>query len=64
MGLQVVLPGLQALKRHALLTEQHPKPLMADVVDHPSATRKSASLVNDHAETAGRDPVVWTRSAV
>jgi hypothetical protein len=34
-----VLPGLQALKRHALLAEQHPKALVANVVDHPWSAR-------------------------
>jgi hypothetical protein len=37
------LPRLQPLKAGALLAEQDPEPLVADVVDHPSATRKSAS---------------------
>jgi hypothetical protein len=30
-----LLPRLHRLKRHALLTEQDPQALMADVVDHP-----------------------------
>ena len=30
-----LLPGLQALKRHALLAEQGAQALMADVLDHP-----------------------------
>jgi len=38
-GLEVrvvgLLPGLYRLKRHALLAEQNPQALMADVVDHP-----------------------------
>jgi hypothetical protein len=44
------LPGFQALKGDALLAEQHPQPLVADVVDHPSATRNSASLARLQVE--------------
>jgi hypothetical protein len=51
LGLEVrvacLLPGLDRLKGHAFLAEQDPRALMADVVDHPSATRNSASLAND-----------------
>jgi hypothetical protein len=45
VGIGALLPGLEALKRHALLVEQDPQALVAAVVDHPSATRKSASLL-------------------
>jgi hypothetical protein len=38
------LPGLQALKGHAHFTEQRAQALVADVLDHPLRTRKSASL--------------------
>jgi len=37
-------PGLRSLKADALVTEQDPKALVGDVVDTPSATRKSASF--------------------
>jgi len=39
LGFEVAIgglfPGLDHLKRHALLTEQNPQALMADVFDHP-----------------------------
>jgi hypothetical protein len=38
------LPGFQALKGDALLAEQGAQALVADVLDHPSATRNSASF--------------------
>jgi hypothetical protein len=48
-----------------------PEALVADVVDHPSATKKSASLANDHVEkgrswSTGRDSatcLIWRRWA-
>ena len=39
-----LLPGLDHLKRHALLTEQSPKALMADVVDHPLSDQELGQL--------------------
>ncbi|MGW5366253.1 hypothetical protein [Actinopolymorpha pittospori] len=44
------LPGLHALKGDAFLAEQDAQVLVADVVDHPSATRKSASLTRLQVE--------------
>jgi hypothetical protein len=38
------LPGLQPLKGDALLPEQHPKPLVADVVDHPLSDQELGQL--------------------
>jgi hypothetical protein len=60
VGVGGLLPGLQALKGHALLAEQDPQTLVADVIDHPSATRKSASLArlqveNGRSWSTGRD---------
>jgi hypothetical protein len=57
-------PGLDALKGDALLTEQHPQALMADVVDHPSATRNSPSLAGLQVENGrpcspGRDLAIF-----
>jgi hypothetical protein len=46
----LIFQGPEHLKERALLAEQEPQALMADVVDHPSATRKSASLANDQVE--------------
>src|SRR6185369_3713118 len=45
------LPGLQALKRDALLTEQNPQALMADVVDHPLGDQELRQL----RQTPGRE---------
>ncbi len=60
VGVVAQLPGLEALKGHALLAEQGPQTLVADVVDHPSATRNSASLdrlqvENGKSWSVGRD---------
>jgi hypothetical protein len=38
------LPGRYALKRHALLAEQAPQALMADVVDHPLGDQEIGQL--------------------
>ena len=38
------LPGFQPLKGDALLTEQHPQALMADVVDHPLSDQELRQL--------------------
>lgn len=43
-------PGLQALKGDSFLAEQDAQALVADVVDPPSATTKSASLVRLQVE--------------
>lgn len=43
VGVAGGFPGLQALKRDALLAEQDAQALVADVIDRPLATRKSAS---------------------
>ncbi|WSR37816.1 class A beta-lactamase-related serine hydrolase [Kitasatospora purpeofusca] len=48
------LPGLHASKGGALLAEQNPQALVADVVDHPSATTKSAAWPSSRSSTAGR----------
>jgi hypothetical protein len=55
-----LLPGLQALQRHALLVEQDPQASWQVIVDHPSATRNSASLAKLQVENGrswswGRD---------
>ena len=39
-----LLPGLDHLKRHALLSEQDPEALMADVVDHPLGDQELCQL--------------------
>jgi len=48
LGLEVrivaLLPGLDHLKRHALLSEQDPEALMADVVDHPLGDQELCQL--------------------
>ena len=44
------LPGFQPLKADALGAEQGPQALVADVVDYPSTTRKSASLARLQVE--------------
>jgi hypothetical protein len=48
LGLEVrvvgLLPGLDHLKRHALLSEQDPEALMADVVDHPLGDQELGQL--------------------
>jgi hypothetical protein len=48
LGLEVrvarLLPGLQALKGHALLAEQDPQALVADVVDHPLGDQEVRQL--------------------
>jgi hypothetical protein len=48
LGLEVrvarLLPGLQALKRHALLAEQDPQALVAEVVDHPLGDQELRQL--------------------
>jgi hypothetical protein len=60
------------LKGDALGAEQDPQALVADVVDHPSATRKSASFdklqtENGRSCSAGLDLAIflifrrWTR---
>ena len=61
-GVVAHLERLESLKRHALLTEQSANALMADVVDHPSATTNSASLDKFHVENrrSGRDPSAGT----
>ena len=38
------LPGPQPLKADALLAEQHPQPLVADVVDHPLSHQEVGQL--------------------
>jgi hypothetical protein len=38
------LPGLYPLKRDALLAEQHPQALMADVIDHPLSHQELRQL--------------------
>jgi hypothetical protein len=38
------LPGLYPLKGDALLAEQHPQPLVADVVDHPLSHQEIRQL--------------------
>jgi hypothetical protein len=43
--------GLDHLKQHALLSEQSPKALMADVVDHPLSDQELSEL----AERPGRE---------
>jgi hypothetical protein len=48
-------PRLQPLKGDALGAEQDPQALVADVIDHPSATRKSAS-----SGRGGPDRSSWT----
>jgi hypothetical protein len=64
LGLKVriarLLPGLQALKRHALLVEQDAQALVADVLDHP--------LDDQEVRQLGQAPggerqvmVLWTR---
>jgi hypothetical protein len=50
VGVAGGLQGLYALKGDAFLAEQDAKALVADVVDHPSATRKSASLARLQVE--------------
>ncbi|WP_261327479.1 hypothetical protein [Modestobacter marinus] len=40
----LVFQVLTARKGDALLAEQHAQALVGDVLDHPSATRKSASF--------------------
>lgn len=64
VGVAGGLLGLHPLKRDALLVEQDPKALMADVVDHPSATRKSANLARLQVEngrpcSAGLDLAIF-----
>ena len=48
LGLEVrvvrLLPSLDHLKRHALLSEQNPQALMADVVDHPLSDEEVRQL--------------------
>jgi hypothetical protein len=44
VGIGALLPGLQALKRHALLVEQDPPSWLLSSTT-PSAIRKSASLL-------------------
>jgi len=39
-----LLPRLEHLKRHALLSEQDPEALMAEVVDHPLGDRELSRL--------------------
>lgn len=61
-------PGFQALKGDALLAEQRAQALVADVVDHPCATRNSASFDRLHAENGsvnfgGRPPLYRGYSA-
>jgi hypothetical protein len=48
LGLEVwiagLLPGLDHLKGHALLAEQHPQAFVADVVDHPLSDQELGQL--------------------
>jgi hypothetical protein len=55
-----LLPGLQALKGHALLVEQGPEALVADVLDHPLGDQEVGQLVQ--APGGERQAMVlWTR---
>ena len=56
VGVVGLLPRLHRLKRHALLTEQDPQALMADVVDHPLSDEMLGQLgQRPLSRTAGRD---------
>jgi hypothetical protein len=46
-----LLPGLDHLKGHALLAEQEPQALVADVVDHPLSDQELGQL----GQTPGRE---------
>ena len=67
VGVVGLRPRLHRLKRHALLAEQNPQALMADVVDHPLATRCRPAWSATTSRTAGRsragDPaiLIWRR---
>ena len=55
------LPGFQPLLGDALLAEQDPPALVADVIDHPPATRNSASFGRLQVrKTAGHARPAWT----
>jgi hypothetical protein len=57
-----LLPGLQALKRHALLAEQDPQALVADVVDHPLSDQELGQLGQRPGRKRQR-VVLWARQA-
>jgi hypothetical protein len=51
------------LKGHALLAEQNPQALMADVLDHPLGDQEVGQLGRLQVETADRDPEVCSTRA-